>query len=298
MGATTWLPSTGHVSTRPRGFGASAYDSGYSTQGPKVRLFWTIGHGPGSQYDLTRIDEGSAPGTQVGIVPGNNTSHTLPPGSGGTTRKFWVRHLAQPAMSMPSLPLTRPASAWTSATVYMPPVLHAAISGPDMITASSTYQWNAGPSGGGSTPNYHFKWFYQKRPLSGPGPTVHVGFDNQVYSRYVIQETEWYFFRLIATVYDMHSAQYKYWADSADMLLVIVDAEGGIFGLRADGAQEAVPHGGLERPRIRGFVKATGECVAIPTERAARQRLFRELWELPGRIEMCVPETPPPPPSG
>ena len=197
------------------------------------------------------------------------------------TRTFWLRHVATIDSTSPghTSQYTLPASAWSaSASVTVPQALNGTISGPDGIDATGTYEWETDAQGGPGN-GYGYKWYYQKQG----NPIQSVGADS-TYSRYVEQTESFWFFRLIATVFDT-TGTHKYWADSTDMMLVLVDPD--FFGLVADTREPAT---------APGFVEADGTCTAVPEDKTARQALYRRLWDLPTITKCQATVTGPPRP--
>jgi hypothetical protein len=272
MAAQYWA----HV-PQPTGIGGFASDSGYSTSGPRLTLTWTYGHGGGGQYK-TRIDEGSSPGTKLkDSLPGTTQSYVTS-SAYGVTRRFWLRHFSRPAPQN-RFELTTPVSPYAGpADIYVPPRLTAWIDGPDGIGESGAYTWDATPGGG--TPGYHFRWLFQEGGCCNK-PIQVVGRDTQILARLIEQRETFWFFRLIVTEWDSYFPK-RFWADSANMILVFVDAEG--WGGAPLGAASGDTGGTAVAPeqpldRRRGLVDLDGGCRAIPEDRAERQRLYRRLWQ-------------------
>lgn len=268
---------------QPSSFGGFAFDSGYSTQGPRVTLNWTNSYSPFAPQYRSEIAEGATPDYTSLLFRGQGNSFTTEPGPENTTRQFWVRHTADPATEL-NVTLVRPFSGSRGASVAVPPKIRSLITGTDAIEASGFYTWDANPSGG-TPPNYHFQWYYQEHDGTGAGPIFSVGGDAQQYTRLVKQRETYFFFRLIVTVYDEN----RFWADSADMLLVFVDAEGGDMGFES--AVMGAPTESAGGAPRRAFVDTDGRCVVVPADRAERQRFYWRLWQAPQGIRACDPRS-------
>ena len=284
---------------RPPLISGFAFDSGYSTGWPSVHLFWSNGHGGGNQYD-TEIKRGSPdPDFPAGITSATSLIAANIPA--GQTHKFWARHRSDPVTTFQQFTLERPKSDWRTTNIYVPPKLSAFIQGPDGILVSGFYTWDAGESGG--TPPYNYQWLYQE--YQG-GVQVSTLAD---YTRRVVTRDTMYFFVLTFTVNDYNPPNGHYWADAADMMLVVVDPTGGEggggMGLRAppdSGSDSRVgstppraallsgsqPPGRARVRRRRGFVDLDGTC-AIPAtlSREERHALIRRLWSSDTGISVC-----------
>jgi hypothetical protein len=145
-----------------------------------------------------------------------------------------------------------------------PPPLSDAITGPDLITVSGTYNWVQTASGG--IPPYNYgNWYY----FRWPGPEALVG-SGQSYSRYVsTNKTQEYIFRLRAVVTDQDNG-------SAQMRIFVDVLPGG------GGA--AAPGGGVRLP--------DGTCGQRPASGPARQDWLQWVVEQrAGVVETCpLPE--------
>ena len=253
-----------------------AVDSGFSTTGPKVRLFWTNKHGPGNQFK-SDIKRGPSHEINVATVGGTVTSYLTAVLADNQTYQFWIRHTSNPAMTS-FMTLGRPNGGFTQTTINVPRRLGAIITGPDAVAVSGNYTWDANPSGG--IPPYNFQWFFQGNDVRN---------NQQTYTRFIQTQPNMYFAIIKVTLDDAKPPVGRYQSIDADQFLLLVDPTGGEgggpLGIRAAGptgaavTDQAAQSEANGIRRLRGLVDTDGKCVARSLlSRDARQELYWRIW--------------------
>ncbi len=275
--------------SKPTGLSGYAWDSGYAAIGelPQVRLFWNNQHPRSGQYH-TEIWEGPTAETASWVreSPNTATAAYLHDSPTDTTRRFWLRHTADPSPELPQLDIAVPNSPFAGLLdVYVPPELRALITGPDGIERTGSYQWNSNPSGG--IPAYGFRWFYQR--IIPTGSVFDLGVNSQILTKWVKVKSSLWAFRLIVTLDDYPPTAGHYNADSADMFIVVVVDEGGPGGpgLLVAAQPNDTSSGQLGLMQRLALLDERDRCVRVPQDQRERQRFFRRLWETNTGFTRC-----------